>query len=646
MLVFGGVRAAGEQQASEPIPPGTGDYVDQLIDPALAAELERGEPAEDGGVPQGRRFFSIEYQHYQERQDPYDLTENGVLVNWGQETLDYGEFRLEALGRTGDSDQPFADTSGSGHFILNQYGFVIDENRIMDNTLGVLRSASDPMISRSFRLNLSSTLLAGGQSRVTHDGVSVLYASAGRIGRLDTGQIQAFDIEEGEQYSLGYSRQLNRRLRAGAHLVHVDGSDNTTDHQSLASAVQYLSADGAGLYTGHALVDSEAQYGLWADGDNRIGRWRHRYGLFRLEPELLWSDNEPNNDQQGGYLRSEMTTLRYDVAFGLDLTQTDIDNRDERAGNNLYNGFVNGSWRRSRKTTVGGTLTLRGSDPRDDFSRDDTRAYQLSGFVAHGFQIGVSRLQLLASRLQEGGKTGNGYGLIWDQDWDVDRDLTFSSTLAHETERGLDNSESSSWAALLFRHAVTSRLHWNGDLSYTHVDRDNGKTQNTTNASLAVVWRFLPKWDASLRATYNRVGDALETAAVDFSDETKTLLLNIRYSDSSGRPFTVLGEPTDAAGHGVVTGVVFYDENGDGRRQAGEQPAAGVFIYLDRRYQAVTDHDGRYVFAPVPTGRHDVTLAQEDLPLPWGLLDEAPRAVEVDVRAKAVQDFALQRLNE
>jgi hypothetical protein len=646
----------GAASAAEPLPPSAvpatesppvaAGYVDQLIDPATADKLYADELLDEETEPQGRRFFSIEYQHYQERQDPDDLTENGLVLNWRRETLDYGEFQLEASGRKGDNDQRFSDTSGNGRFILNQFGFVVDENRIMDNTLGVLRSASDPMITSSFRQNLTSTLLAGGQTTVRHSDVSTLYASAGRIGRLDTGQIQGFDFEDGEQYGLGYSRQLAANWRAGVHAVNVNGSNNTTDHQSAASAVQYQSPDENHRYVGHVLADSERQYGVWADGDNRINRWRHRYGLFRLDPELLWADNEPNNDQQGGYLRSEMTSLRYDLTTGLDLTQTNIDDRATRAGNNLYNGFVNGSWRMNRKTSLGGTLTLRGSERRDDLIGDDTRNAILSSFVSHAFPVGTTRLQLLASRLEEGSDTGNGFGIIWDQDWNASRNLTLSSTLSHETENGLDDSEDRSSASLLFRHDVTAELNWNGDVSYTHIDKDDDSSQNTTNASLAIAWRFLPNWDASLRATYNKVDNALENAGADFSDDEKTLLFNIRYSESRGQPFLLMGADTDASGFGEVTGVVFFDENGDGRRQAGERAAAGVFVYLDRRYQAVTDRDGRYVFDPVPAGSHDVILALEDLPLPWGLLDETPRPVQVEVRGTTVLDFGLRRLNE
>jgi len=621
-------------------------YVDQLIDPSITDDQYAHELQAEKSEPPGRRYFSIEYQHYQERQDPDDLTENGVLLHWQRETLDYGEFHLEASGRKSNSDQVFTDNSGSGRFILNQYGFVIDENRVMDNTLGVLRSNSDPMITGSFRLNLTSTLLAGGQTRVSNDGLSTLYATTGRIGRLDAGQIQGFDFEDGEQYGLGYSRQLDANWRAGAHLVKVSGSDNTEDHQSVATAVQYLSPDENNRYVGHVLVDSEGQYGVWADGDSRVNRWRHRYGLFRLEPELLWSDNEPNNDQQGGYLRSEITHLRYNLTAGLDLTQTDINDRDDRAGNNLYNGFVNGAWRMNRKTTFGGTLTLRGSSPRDDFTDEDTRNVSLSSYVSHAFAVGTTRLQLLASRLEEGSDSGNGYGVIWDQDWNATRNLLLSSSLSHETVSGLDDAEDRSSAALLFRHDLTAVLNWNGDVSYTHIDRNEGSSNNTTNASLAIAWRFLPKWDASLRVTYNEVDNTPENVSTGLADEEKTLLFNIRYSERRGQPFLLMGDDTDASGYGEVSGVVFFDENGDGKRQAGERAASGVFVYLDRRYQAVTDRDGRYVFDPVPAGEHDVILAQEDLPLPWGLLDETPRPVEVSVRGSTVLDFGLRRLNE
>ena len=51
-------------------------------------------------------------------------------------------------------------------------------------------------------------------------------------------------------------------------------------------------------------------------------------------------------------------------------------------------------------------------------------------------------------------------------------------------------------------------------------------------------------------------------------------------------------------------------------------------------------------FEPVKTGMHQLTLAVEDLPLPWGLLDESPRQVQVNVRETSNVDFPLQQINQ
>ena len=647
--VFPGLLYAGESAAPDPIAPGPGYvpgtiYQDRLIDPDVSDQLFAEELYELEAEPEGRRYLGLEYQHYRESQKPDDLSENGLILDMRRETRDYGEFDLQAAIRKGDH-QYLSDSSGSGRFILNQYGFALDQKRVMDNTLGVLRSSADPMLTSSFRLSLPSTLLAGGQSRVTSDDDSVLYASAGRIGRLDSGQIQGFDFEEGTQYALGYSRKLNYKWRAGAHLVSVNGSQNTRDHQSMITAVQYEDPGTRDRYLAHALVDSNGQYGVWLDGDNRINDWRYRYGIFRLEPELLWSDSTPANDQQGAYMRSEMQRLRYDVTIGLDLLQTDIDKRSDIAGSNLYNGFVNATWRMARKTSVGSTLTLRGRSPRDGLD-DDAHTYTLSGFASYAFAVGTSRLQVQASDLEESGMSGNAWEIIWDQDWNLTRELSLSTSLSHETESGLDENEDRSEASLLVRHNVTADLSWNGDISYAHLDKEAGDNQDSVSASLALAWSFLPHWDVSVRATYNRVDDELAgISSVELEDE-KTLLVSLRYGKSGGRPFARAGYDTKNKGFGRVAGTVFFDANGDGLRQAGERAAAGVFVYLDRRYQAVTDRDGRYEFESVPSGAHDVTLAQEDLPLPWGLLDERPVKVQVEVRESSTVDFGLREMTE
>ena len=619
-----------------------GVYIDQLIDPELAADLFDAELLEEEFEPEGRRYFSVEYQHYRE-DDADDFSENGLLLNWRRETLHYGDLSLESAVRKGN-EESFNDNSLGGRFVLRQRDFALDADRSMDNTVGVLRNTMDTLISSSYRLYLPSALLGGAQSHVRSE-YADLYVSAGRYGRLDPTQIQGFETDDGKQASLGYSRSFLHDWRAAAYLVHVDGAQDVRDHQSMATALQYETPDRKQRYQGHLLADSKGNNGAWLDGDTQVDRSRYRYGVFRLEPELLWTDTSPTEDQQGGYVRYDLKALRYDLTSGADLIQTDIDNRRDRAGNNLFNVFLNGAWRMTSRTTVGGTLTARGNNPRDDLGGDENRGYSVSAYTAHGYSIGTSRLQFSTARLEEGSDTGHALGIIWDQDWNLRRDLSLSSTLSHERESGLEDTLDISTAALLVRHDISPDLHWNGDVSYSLVDRNQGSRQKNIFASLSLGWNFLPGWDASLRMTHNRLDDVAGATFSTASENETTLLLSVRYSHSEGRPYVLMGQQGDAGGYGEIGGQVFYDENGDGVRQAGERGAKGVYVYLDRGYETITDSSGRYSFVPVPSGEHQLSVALEELPLPWGLDDEAPRAVNVGVRETREVNFALQRFD-
>jgi hypothetical protein len=620
-------------------------YVDQLIEPGLDGKLFDSELREEEAEPEGRRFLSVGYQYYRDKRSPYDDWENGILVNGRRETLNYGNFDLSGVLRKGNR-QSYQDDSGNTQFTLRQFDFAVSEHRVMDNTAGVLRSNADSMISNSFRMNLPSALLLGAKSRISGQDSS-LDISAGRIGRLGTGQIQGFDTSDGKLFSLGYNREIGSQWRIGTYALDLENSTDAPDHQSVASAMEYRSEDERQRYKAHLLFDSKGQNGAWLDGDSRINQWRNRYGVFRLERDLLWADTALSNDQQGAYLRSETRSLRNAFTTGLDFVDTNINNDSTRPDNYLYNGFLDDSWRVTHKITIGSTLTLRGSSPRNDAAGDEIRNYVVSGYISRGFAIGTSRLQVSASRLEEGSDAGNGYGIVWDQDWNLRQNLSVSSSLSHENESGIDNQETRSSAALLMRYEMTTSLNWDADISYVRVDSKQLNTQNNLFGSLAMYWRFLRNWDASLRVTLNQFDSNADTVGPDLSGDEKTLLFSVRYSESRGRPFVLLGQKTaDGHGYGDITGLVFYDENGDGIRQASEQAARDVVVYLDKRYVATTDSDGRYRFEHITTGKHVLTLALEDLPLPWGLLDDAPRQVNVGIRSGSEVNFALHRIDQ
>jgi hypothetical protein len=620
-------------------------YIDQLIDP-FAIEADSLYPDfEDAAEPEGFRSYSTEYRHYQQDIDKAGKSyEDGLIFHARRETRDYGEFELLATLR---NDRPSSgsqdDETTGGRLTLRQYGFALNENWLLDNSAGVLRSDSDPVLSNSYRFNLPSTLVSGlrNWSRNEH---TQLRFSAGKIGTLGTGRIEDFDTTSGTLASMNVSHALADRWLVSGQIIALNDSDEVQDHETAAVALQYQTDDRRHTYVGHTLTGSDGGDAVWLDGDNQFGRWRQRYGAFWLEPDLLWSDASLTDDQQGIYTRSELRSQRYNLTVGTDFSENNIKDNNALQKNRFSNVFVTGNRRLQRTTSVGGTASYLGINPRNAAAGDESRVIRLTSFVQQRFGLGDTRLEITAADIKKNNDNGNIYGVTWDQSWDVYRWLTLSTTLAHEQSSGLSDADKRDSASVLFSHDVTPDLQWSGSASYAHVKTDGDPGKDNYNVVLGGAWQFLPNWAAHLDLTWSRAEE--NTGVLDdlFDIDEKTLLLRIKHSIRSGRPFMTAGNKTGSSGYGEVRGEVYYDDNRDGVRQAGERAASGIFVYLDNRYERVTDNEGRYSFSAVQAGEHAAAIAVEDLPLPWGLEDDAPVSVTVTVRGVADIDFALTRI--
>ena len=95
---------------------------------------------------------------------------------------------------------------------------------------------------------------------------------------------------------------------------------------------------------------------------------------------------------------------------------------------------------------------------------------------------------------------------------------------------------------------------------------------------------------------------------------------------------------------GSVEGVVFLDDNRNGRRDAAEQVAPNITVVLDGRYSVRTDINGQYRFDRVTVGARRLQVQEDNLPLPWSLdPSTAEQSVVVRVRQASRLDFAAQR---
>jgi hypothetical protein len=93
-----------------------------------------------------------------------------------------------------------------------------------------------------------------------------------------------------------------------------------------------------------------------------------------------------------------------------------------------------------------------------------------------------------------------------------------------------------------------------------------------------------------------------------------------------------------------VIGVLFLDENDNGRRDAGEAGAANVVILLDGRFAARTDADGRFVFPAVVAGDHFLVVVPDNLPLAWSIPADARMNLQVGVRDQTRIELSARRL--
>jgi hypothetical protein len=218
-----------------------------------------------------------------------------------------------------------------------------------------------------------------------------------------------------------------------------------------------------------------------------------------------------------------------------------------------------------------------------------------------------------------------------------------NTLLSYSDERLSERRVKRRTASLGTRGPAFEGLNW--DASVTFVDStDTLGNDRNFNTALSLDWSPLRSWVLQLGWYRNRIQAGPDNPqATPFSRED-VVQLNLRYEDTAGAPYPRVAGAGGRSGSGNIVGTVFFDENGDGQRQANERGAAGVTVVLDERQSATTDSDGRYRFALVPAGRHRIRVLLERVALPWGLEDESPREVTVDVRSDGRLDIGLTRV--
>ena len=625
-----------------PPPPQPPAYVDQLIEGA-GAELPAASIA-DAAMEPGQRYLSAEYR--MEARNPaaggHGL-EQGVEAHIRRETLDYGDFYLEGAVR--DTRLPPGETNparrNGGRFTLYQEHFPVAEGWIADSGFGVVRTPPN-FLNSSYRIFLPTSLMAGATT-VVSDGRQSITGYAGHVGRLEGSAVQSFDPTSGNIAGLAYTRTAGA-WTVGGEAIGVHGSADTPDHAAGTLAVEYGGVGELVHHKAQVVADDHSNVGAWYDGDVTAGRTRQRFGLYQLDPGLEWGEAPIASDQRGAYWRADYRMLRYSVSGGAELAQTNL--RDDPAKAQVRSGTAYGTFslRIDRNLTVGAGLTL--GEARNRFTASARgRTSSANLYASWTNPLGLSRFDVNSFRGVATDVPDNTIDTFtWSQEWPSLGPVALTSTLTHsrESQQGVRTRRST--AGLSARGPIFDTALWDASVVFGRISGAEGP-QDNMNVSASLNWPIARNWSALGQVSINTF-EALPIvpgAEVPVTQHDRRVLVGVRYEESSGTPYQALGLGS-RPGSGRLSGIVFFDENGDGLRQPGERGAANVTIYLDGRFPVTTDAQGRYAFPAVTPGSHRMRILSESLPLPWTLDDERPPIASVPLRGDAVVDIPLTKI--
>ena len=620
-------------------------YQDRIIAPEKLERLPAEEDDTDAGLP---RAFHIDLIAHSTRFANERSDELGVGVGGFWDTESLGTLSVDALLFRSDGARDGNRWRGTA--TLWQRGLQMPGGWTVNNGLGVLNTPMPDTLREQYRFFLPSVPVLGVSTEWRRSGNrSIWTAAVGRGGGYGGTRLSGFESGDGNVATVGAQWAWSDRWTGAVSALATDGrvvpesqglpAFQTSRSQAVVFGNRWQGAHdsvSANLQTSHS--DRGAASGLWVDARSERGRLVHRYGLFYLEPDLVWGAWPINNDVRGGYYRVEFNRARWSANVGVD--------RIASISGKGFDGWYGNAYARyqaSSRLGYGGGLSARDNSA----SGEHDRAQALQLFADLQSYAGQTRLQFDTSRdsrsdgswqvlvdhalrLHEGSRLSlsAGYGRIADDDGRATRTLTLASY------GGID---------------LTDTLSINGTVRWTRSRGD--QDAHGLDMNLGWQWRIAPRWSLLGNIADNRGSrrspfllDPLTNQAIPGTQpHDRSAFVTLRYDFSAGRRQGVLGGPPNAA-TGRISGSLFLDENNDGVRSATEQPAANVTLVLDGMYTVRTDDLGRFQFGRVAVGEHQLTVVPDNLPLPWSIGEErASRMVKVEVRQDTVVDIAASR---
>jgi hypothetical protein len=655
LLLLCTCAAAG---ATEPAPvgaPAAAGYEDRLIDGGnLPIELDVDDTAGHNSAGWPRAVYAETVASRVSRDDA-STNEAGIRFGGMLDTPDFGAFTLDATVRvTGHEGEE------SGNMItLMQRGMPVSAEWSMNSAVGMTYSPIGDLARSQARFFVPAIQMNGTAVEWQRTGGVQAFASYGKPAVYSGTYIPTVESLGGRQAGAGLQLNLDDHWSIAAQAVDVSsvpiGLDNSSPRISSRSWFGAVASKAGNARTqlnaaGSRIEDGEDAAGAWLDATILNGRISHSFGGFYLEPKLVWGNQQLASDAAGGYYRAAYRSQRWTLDGGADY----VSSVSGDSGDVIF-GTGYARYQHSMRLGYGGGTSVRRnlSDPDSPgfspaIGSDDRRsiAWSAFGFVDASNRWGIGRGQVDYAQDNE----RDSAQLSLDQTWNTQVGQRLStSILFGRTDFG-SRTESSAGLAVFGggsfgrNFSIDANARWNK--AFGSADSDD------LFANLAVNWGFAPGWTASASYYQNRSEGrfplTVESPIVvdpvyerlDRSDSG--IYLRVRYDWRAGRPTAPLGG-SRGMGAGRIQGVLFLDDNDNGRLDASEAGAANVVVLLNGRFAVRTDASGRFEFPSVVAGNHSLSVVSDNLPLAWTVPAEARFDVRVGVRGQTQVELPAQR---
>jgi hypothetical protein len=646
-------------------------YVDRVIEglPALP-DLADDDTAnfDRSGPPRALRAESRAQtsSNDQGRQSSAWVSLRGAL-----DTANYGAFSFDASGRL--LERSSAGRRGPGaSFSLYQAAMPFAGGWAASQGLGVIQTLGPRLGYQSGSFFVPTRLIQGASTQWRNEGSGLtLQLSGGETGSFSSiGQGSFFrsgnrvaalgaELQGGAASPLpagwAYAGALSGASGSTGQLVPGLGGRSSEAASRATSHSLRWEEDGASLH-GHWIASRNEDLaalargvaggaqrwhsGAWVDGVLPDGEVVHRAGAHRLEPNLSWLGSTLGANSEGGYYRWSRLGLRDQFDIQLSATQPV---EPSTGGARLQQAGVSVRHALDTSLGVGGVVQL---------SHGAGTAWLSSGFAELRrawadvrVQLGVDTLdgRVVARRLSS------------DQAWGLPIGQRLSTSVAlnsardgAQNARGTPASEFGTTLELAVAVGTDLTERWSFDLNGRTNTPLSSEAVRVYNLSASSQWRLARGWSLGGAVGWSRASglpsQATATPIPPLPGATglstaptataRDLWVTLRYDFQAGSAQLPIGAGARiGAGGGSIEGVVYLDDNANGRLDALEQRAANVSVTLDGRYTTRTDAQGRFEFPFVAPGAHRISVASDTLPLPWLMaVGGEPLRVEVAPR--------------